>query len=91
LGVWAVVLLPLILAVSSAGQGRAQKILPHTGGWAENYGSGATRITQPPALGASDIAPAQFMTKQLYISKGKWVSIGVSGGLPYQNNQLAFK
>jgi dienelactone hydrolase len=52
------------------------------GGWAENFGS-CSRPDYATAgrAGASDIAAvAKFMTAQPYVSKGKWISVGVSAG-----------
>jgi dienelactone hydrolase len=52
------------------------------GAWAENYGSCSNPDYVAAGLaGASDIAAvAEFMTGQPYVSKGKWISVGVSAG-----------
>ena len=58
------------------GYGRSQ------GEWAEAYGSCSDPdYTKAGMAGASDIAAvARFMRSQSYVSKGKWISIGVSAG-----------
>ena len=58
------------------GYGRSQ------GDWAETYGSCADPDYARAGLaGAADIAAvAQFMQTQPYVSKGKWISVGVSAG-----------
>jgi dienelactone hydrolase len=52
------------------------------GEWAENYGACADPdYTTAGRAGANDIAAvAKFMTTQPYVSKGKWISVGVSAG-----------
>ncbi|SHK08659.1 X-Pro dipeptidyl-peptidase (S15 family) [Bradyrhizobium lablabi] len=52
------------------------------GGWAEDYGSCANpNYANAGRAGAADIAAvAKFMTAQPYVSKGKWISVGVSAG-----------
>jgi dienelactone hydrolase len=52
------------------------------GAWAENYGSCSNPdYVAAGRAGASDIAAvAKFMTGQPYVSKGKWISVGVSAG-----------
>lgn len=52
------------------------------GGWAEAYGSCARPdYTSAGRAGASDIAAvARFMSGQPYVSKGKWISVGISAG-----------
>ncbi len=52
------------------------------GGWAENYGSCANPdYAGAGRAAASDIAAAaNFMIAQPYVSKGKWISVGVSAG-----------
>jgi dienelactone hydrolase len=52
------------------------------GGWAENYGSCSNPdYAAAGRAGAADIAAvARFMTGQPYVSKGKWISVGVSAG-----------
>jgi dienelactone hydrolase len=52
------------------------------GGWAETYGSCADPDYARAGLaGAADIAAvAQFMEMQPYVSKDKWISVGVSAG-----------
>jgi dienelactone hydrolase len=58
------------------GYGRSQ------GQWTENYGSCAKPdYATAGRSGAADIAAvAKFMTTQPYVSKGKWISVGVSAG-----------
>jgi len=66
------------VAFMRRGYGRSE------GGWAENYGS-CSNLDYATAgrAGASDIAAvAQFMTTQPYVSKGKWISVGVSAAGP---------
>jgi pimeloyl-ACP methyl ester carboxylesterase len=50
--------------------------------WAEDYGSCSNSdYARAGQIGASDIAAvAKFMAGQPYVSKGKWISIGVSAG-----------
>jgi dienelactone hydrolase len=64
------------VAFMRRGYGRSE------GGWAENYGSCSDPdYATAGRAGASDIAAvAQFMTTQPYVSKGKWISVGVSAG-----------
>ena len=52
------------------------------GAWAESYGRCSDPdYTTTGRAGASDIAAvAKFMRAQSYVSKGKWISIGVSAG-----------
>jgi dienelactone hydrolase len=52
------------------------------GGWAEDYGSCANPdYANAARAGAADItAVAKFMTAQPYVSKGRWISVGVSAG-----------
>lgn len=52
------------------------------GGWAENYGSCANPdFAGAGRAGAADIAAvARFMVAQPYVSKSKWISVGVSAG-----------
>jgi dienelactone hydrolase len=52
------------------------------GSWAENYGSCANPdYAGAGRTGASDIAAvARFMRAQPYVSKAKWISVGVSAG-----------
>jgi dienelactone hydrolase len=52
------------------------------GGWAENYGSCSNPdYAAAGRAGAADIAAvARFMTGQPYVSKGRWISVGVSAG-----------
>ena len=52
------------------------------GGWAEDYGSCSNPdYATAGRAGAADIAAvARFMTAQPYVSKGKWISVGVSAG-----------
>ncbi|MGD0640290.1 MAG: CocE/NonD family hydrolase [Roseiarcus sp.] len=52
------------------------------GGWAETYGPCANPDYAGAGLaGASDIAAvAKFMASQPYVSRGKWISVGVSAG-----------
>jgi dienelactone hydrolase len=52
------------------------------GSWAENYGGCATPdYATAGRAGASDIAAvASFMRAQPYVSKAKWISVGVSAG-----------
>jgi dienelactone hydrolase len=52
------------------------------GGWVENYGScGNPDYASAGQAAASDIAAvAKFMTAQSYVSKDKWISVGVSAG-----------
>jgi dienelactone hydrolase len=52
------------------------------GEWAENYGSCARpNYVKAGQAGAKDIAAvAKFMASQPYVSKGKWISVGVSAG-----------
>jgi dienelactone hydrolase len=52
------------------------------GGWAENYGSCSDPdYATAGRAGAADIsAVAKFMATQPYVSKGKWISVGVSAG-----------
>jgi hypothetical protein len=66
------------VAFMRRGYGRSE------GGWAENYGSCSNPdYATAGRAGASDIAAvAQFMTTQPYVSKGKWISVGVSGAGP---------
>src|SRR5665213_4570004 len=58
------------------GYGRSQ------GAWAETYGGCSDPDYAKAGLaGASDIAAvAKFMSSQPYVSKGKWISVGVSAG-----------
>ena len=58
------------------GYGRSQ------GEWAETYGGCSDPDYAKAGLaGASDIAAvAKFMDSQAYVSKGKWISVGVSAG-----------
>jgi dienelactone hydrolase len=58
------------------GYGRSQ------GEWAETYGACSDPdYTRAGLAGASDIAAvAKFMSTQPYVSKGKWISVGVSAG-----------
>ena len=58
------------------GYGRSQ------GEWAETYGGCSDPDYAKAGLaGASDIAAvAKFMSSQGYVSKGKWISVGVSAG-----------
>jgi len=52
------------------------------GSWAENYGSCSNPdYARAGRAGASDIAAvARFMRAQPYVSKAKWISVGVSAG-----------
>jgi dienelactone hydrolase len=52
------------------------------GSWAENYGSCANPdYAGAGRTGASDIAAvARFMRAQPYVSRAKWISVGVSAG-----------
>ena len=52
------------------------------GAWAENYGGCANPdYASAGRTGASDIAAvAKFMRAQPYVSKAKWISVGVSAG-----------
>jgi dienelactone hydrolase len=52
------------------------------GAWAEEYGSCSNPdYAAAGRAGASDIAAvAKFMTGQPYVSKGKWISVGISAG-----------
>jgi dienelactone hydrolase len=52
------------------------------GEWAEDYGSCAKpNYAKAGQAGAKDIAAvAEFMATQPYVSKGKWISVGVSAG-----------
>jgi dienelactone hydrolase len=52
------------------------------GSWAENYGGCANPdYASAGRTGASDIAAvAKFMRAQPYVSKAKWISVGVSAG-----------
>jgi dienelactone hydrolase len=52
------------------------------GEWAETYGSCSNPdYATAGRAGASDIAAvAKFMATQPYVSKGKWISVGVSAG-----------
>jgi dienelactone hydrolase len=52
------------------------------GAWAENYGYCSNPdYAAAGRAGASDIAAvAKFMTGEPYVSKGKWISVGVSAG-----------
>jgi dienelactone hydrolase len=52
------------------------------GGWAENYGSCSNPdYASAGRAGAADIAAvARFMSTQPYVSKGRWISVGVSAG-----------
>ncbi|MGZ5961420.1 MAG: dienelactone hydrolase family protein, partial [Rhizomicrobium sp.] len=52
------------------------------GSWAENYGSCShPDYASAGRTGASDIAAvAKFMRAQPYVSKAKWISVGVSAG-----------
>jgi dienelactone hydrolase len=52
------------------------------GGWAEGWGGCAYPVyARAGRIAATDIAAvARFMTGQPYVSKGKWISVGVSAG-----------
>ena len=52
------------------------------GSWAENFGScSSPDYASAGRTGASDIAAvARFMRAQPYVSKAKWISVGVSAG-----------
>jgi dienelactone hydrolase len=64
------------VAFMRRGYGRSE------GEWAENFGSCADPdYATAGRAGASDIAAvAKFMTAQPYVSKAKWISVGVSAG-----------
>jgi dienelactone hydrolase len=64
------------VAFMRRGYGRSE------GEWAENYGSCSNPdYTMAGRAGASDIAAvARYMITQPYVSKGKWISVGVSAG-----------
>jgi dienelactone hydrolase len=64
------------VAFMRRGYGRSE------GGWAETYGSCADPdYARAGFAGASDIAAvARFMAAQPYVSKGGWISVGVSAG-----------
>jgi dienelactone hydrolase len=64
------------VAFMRRGYGRSE------GGWAENYGSCANPdYATAGRIAASDIAAvARFMATEPYVTKGKWISVGVSAG-----------
>jgi dienelactone hydrolase len=64
------------VAFMRRGYGRSE------GGWVENYGPCANPdYATAGRTAASDIAAvAQFMVTQPYVTKGKWISVGVSAG-----------
>ena len=66
----------IAVAFLRRGYGRSQ------GEWAEAYGSCSDPdYTKAGLAGANDIAAvARFMRGQSYVSKGKWISVGVSAG-----------
>jgi len=60
----------------------APRLWSFRGEWAETYGSCANPdYARAGRAGAEDIAAvAKFMTTEPYVSKGKWISVGVSAG-----------